>query len=978
MNSEDHGAHVAAYWSYLSTKKYFTRDAQAQLIRAERNALNEGRMARRGVGPEFPWTGLALSGGGIRSATFSLGVLQALARNDILKHFDFISSVSGGGYIGASLQWWWTQGQNGVGPENFPYGPGSVGADQTPPFATKQQRSRLSFLRSHGKYLIPGQGINIWSALAVVLRTVLLSVVVWIPLLTLLTFLILLVDFHVVDKAINATSGRPETHPAISSPFASFFTGREVAKLDVDKPEVAKAEQPAAKTSPSANLGPSGADSTPAAPGIEAVKQKSDIVNENETAVDNGKTATAPAASPEPSSADATPATKGIEDAKHKSDIVNRSGTAANDGKRKDARLRQALAEALAPRTLFAVLHWLALLGAALFVVVALVFALLSGASEKPRPKGIGFWLLLALGVICLVIAGFLLSRKELADFVDMDWVLVVLFSLVGATIVGRSAVDSDPSGSYSLRRNLELWFGRWFLRWVVIAVLGIVPLLPLYAISASADKLGSSWHVVGAVLTILSGAISALYGYYLKLKNWMPGLAGQIFAPAGAAVFLLGTLTISYTLSIFAIASLTTDAKALADELADTRHLLQQIFPPVFILAILVGWLANLNHVGLHRFYRDRLMEVFMPRPAAVRQNRVSASTGADLLNVGDLKSSGGMAGQPRDLGRVPYPLVNAFAFLTDSSDGRVELRGGDNFLISPLYVGSRVTGWRKTNDYCDIHGPLTLATAMAVSGAAVNSNAGYIGTGLTRDRLVSAVMTILNMRLGAWIGNPKQARPGPRRSYVPTMLRRRKTPSYLFPMLTSGLFSVPTQDSRFIEVSDGGNFENLGIYELIRREVGVILVVDGEADPTLAFPALVSAINRVKEDFGATIRLSNLQGPDQLLPSASLTGYPEGAKFAQSPFMIGEISYAGSKKGVLIYIKATLIKELDFTTYGYRAGSTDFPHEGTEDQFFSEAQFEAYRNLGFVCAERMIAGTGIAKWINSDSHPPAQVAGL
>ena len=108
---------------------------------------------------------------------------------------------------------------------NFPYGPGSVGADQTPPFATKQQRSRLSFLRSHGKYLIPGQGINIWSALAVVLRTVLLSVVVWIPLLTLLTFLILLVDFHVVDKAINATSGRPETHPAISSPFAAFSPG---------------------------------------------------------------------------------------------------------------------------------------------------------------------------------------------------------------------------------------------------------------------------------------------------------------------------------------------------------------------------------------------------------------------------------------------------------------------------------------------------------------------------------------------------------------------------------------------------------------------------------------------------------------------------------------------------------------------------------------------------------------------------------
>lgn len=977
MSSEDHDEHVAAYWS--AKKQYFTRDLQEQLIRAERNALAEGRMARRGADPTFPWTGLALSGGGIRSATFSLGVLQALARNDLLKHFDFISSVSGGGYIGASLQWWWSQGQGGVGPNSFPYGPGSVGANQTPPFANKQQQSRLSFLRSHGKYLIPGQDINIWSGLAVVIRTVLLSVLVWVPLLTLLSFLILLADFCLVEPKIKDMLDQPQaTRHAISSPFAGL----------VAEPEPPPAQAPA-QTNPS-RTGPA-----PAAKAIEAAKQDGDSAAQDGTAPKDGGTAAAlntkaandKTEGPPKAAVEALPAGS-TEVAKQKSDGA-KDGKAARDGATaaavnakapddKAKELRKALTEAFALRSSFALLHWLVLLGAALFALFALVFALLSGAADKPSPKGIGFWLLLLIGVACVAFSAFRISSKELAEQRDMDWVVIVLFSTIGITIVGRSAMNSfgwgqqlltsvqerGASGSYSLRRSLERQFGRWFLRWVILAVLGAVPLLPLYAISASDGKLSSSWHVFGALFSVLSGALSALYGYYLKLKNTKPSLAGQIFAPAGAAVFLLGTMAMAYSLSIFALAALTTDAPSLGNWLGEAKSLLQLSLLPTLILAIMVGTMANINHVGLHRFYRDRLMELFMPTSAAVTQNRVSASPKADLLNVSDLA---GEAGQSPSLGAVPYPLINAFAFLTDKDDGRVELRGGDNVLISPLYVGSRVTGWRKTNDYCEIHGPLTLASAMAVSGAAVNSNAGYIGTGITRDSLVSAVMTILNMRLGVWIGNPMRARPGFRR-----------TPTFLFPMLTSGLFRTPKEDSRFVEVSDGGNFENLGIYELIRRRVCLILVVDGEADPTLAFPALVSAINRVKEDFGATIRLSNLQGPDQLLPSAALTGYPEGAKFAKSPFMIGDITYEDSTKGVLIYIKATLIKELDFTTYGYRAGSADFPHEGTEDQFFSEAQFEAYRNLGFVCAERMITGTRMADWIGSGENPPVQVAGL
>src|ERR1700753_2142839 len=47
--------------------------------------------------------GVALSGGGIRAAIFGLGILQALAKKGRLRHIDFLSTISGGGYTGGFL-----------------------------------------------------------------------------------------------------------------------------------------------------------------------------------------------------------------------------------------------------------------------------------------------------------------------------------------------------------------------------------------------------------------------------------------------------------------------------------------------------------------------------------------------------------------------------------------------------------------------------------------------------------------------------------------------------------------------------------------------------------------------------------------------------------------------------------------------------------------------------------------------------------
>jgi hypothetical protein len=310
--------------------------------------------------------------------------------------------------------------------------------------------------------------------------------------------------------------------------------------------------------------------------------------------------------------------------------------------------------------------------------------------------------------------------------------------------------------------------------------------------------------------------------------------------------------------------------------------------------------------------------MEAFMPASAALVRGRADYSPVADRLQLSDLTWS---------TPRVPFPLLNTLAILTRDPDRKVTVRGGDNFVLSPRFIGSSSTGWLRTKDYVDWFGPMTLASAMAASGAAVNSNAGYLGTGATRGRLVSMAMAILNMRLGLWVGNPS------RRSRLWTV------PTYFRPMLTAGVLGFGhTKESPFVELADGGNFENLGLYELVRRKLSLIVVVDGEADAMIALPALVSACNRVYEDFEAIVSFKPNKGPEQFVPVGGTSGatYPEAAAFAGAPFLVGRIAYKNNTTGTLIYIKATLIKDLAFTTCGYRARHVDFPHQTTVDQFF------------------------------------------
>ncbi|HKA52599.1 MAG TPA: patatin-like phospholipase family protein, partial [Candidatus Binatia bacterium] len=122
---------------------------------------------------------LCLSGGGIRSATFGLGVLQGLAARGLLGKFDYLSTVSGGGYIGSWLTAWvhhHRQGIQGV-------------SEDLPRLSTAKldpEPAPVRHLRAYSNYITPRLGLlsaDTWTIAATYLRNLLLNWLVLIPLL---------------------------------------------------------------------------------------------------------------------------------------------------------------------------------------------------------------------------------------------------------------------------------------------------------------------------------------------------------------------------------------------------------------------------------------------------------------------------------------------------------------------------------------------------------------------------------------------------------------------------------------------------------------------------------------------------------------------------------------------------------------------------------------------------------------------------
>ena len=159
--------------------------------------------------------------------------------------------------------------------------------------------------------------------------------------------------------------------------------------------------------------------------------------------------------------------------------------------------------------------------------------------------------------------------------------------------------------------------------------------------------------------------------------------------------------------------------------------------------------------------------------------------------------------------------------------------------------------------------------------------------------------------------------------------------------------------EDSWNIYVTDGGHLENLGAYELLKRRCRVLVVVDAEADPKMTFGSFIELQRYARIDLGIRIKL-----PWEAIAETTLAVSEDAAKTGKittrkGPHCaIGQIDYPDGGAGVIVYIKSSLTGDETDYVANYKKRYLLFPHESTADQFFSEEQFEVYRELGFHSA--------------------------
>jgi hypothetical protein len=343
-----------------------------------------------------------------------------------------------------------------------------------------------------------------------------------------------------------------------------------------------------------------------------------------------------------------------------------------------------------------------------------------------------------------------------------------------------------------------------------------------------------------------------------------------------------------------------------------------------LLFLSVVAARFVNINRFSLYDFYRMRLTREFL---GASNTNREP-----DVWTRFDLDDDIPLADlwPPSDKQPVLYPVINATLNMAATRRLEWQERKAVSFVFTPHYCGSGATrnlGFRETSGYA---GGIKLGWAMSISGAAVSPNSGYS----TLPGL-ALLMTLFNLRLGVWSGNPGAA--GDKTC-------RLRGPRFALRPLLSEAFALTNDRSKYVYLSDGGHFDNLGLYEMLRRRCRHIVISDATSDPDYVYADLGNVMRRAAIDFGIRITFDHLD----------MVGRGErplkGAYSASAIIEYPEMQSSGQRqRGRLLYIKsycAGLEEPADVRAF-YHANPA-FPHDTTLDQFFGEAQFESYRVLG------------------------------
>ncbi len=272
---------------------------------------------------------------------------------------------------------------------------------------------------------------------------------------------------------------------------------------------------------------------------------------------------------------------------------------------------------------------------------------------------------------------------------------------------------------------------------------------------------------------------------------------------------------------------------------------------------------------------------------------------------------------------------------------------RKAETFTITRLHAGSFTLGYRPSGAYGGHDGMISLGTAVAISGAAASPNMGYHSS-----PMVTFLMALFNARLGWWLGNPGV------HGRTPIGRVRRDSRSWPF---SPRRWASPTTAAATSTSRTAATSTTSASYEMVLRRCHIVVVSDAGCDPDCSFEDLGGAIRKIRIDLGVPIEMESMK----LRPR----GQSPGAYCA-----VGRIKYSEvdgtppADDGWLVYLKPALRggEPADVSAYAHQHET--FPQESTNDQWFSESQFESYRRLGLWEVETILsagAAGGLADFV-------------
>jgi hypothetical protein len=858
---------------------------------------------------EHKLTALCFSGGGIRSATFCLGVLQQLAKFKLLSKFDYLSTVSGGGFIGGWLKAWTLR--NDESGEKL----GIEGVEERIRDATEEPKP-IRFLRYYSNYLAPKLGLlsaDTWTIAATYVRNLLLNWLVLIPLLMLpllAPMLYLAVQREVVSVGFSHWW-------LIGLGVLLLLYG--LVRLRRGLPSAGQGRLSQGQFIRHCLL--------PQALAVTALTVWYQQIQ------------------PE-----------------------LKSGHGLNFWS-----YFTWLSEKLAPDSLFdfsSLLYLAVLFNLAAFFVGRLFDAFGSSSREEGSARYAKWWkVLAAMMAAAVVAAGLIWTWIQVFSAIDGRSIvyatfatpaLLAVFTLSEVFYIGVASYLTDEM-------DREFWAraGAWdlivILGWVALSALALYgpTLIECLGPVAKGALLGTGAAAGGFAAKMGHSALTAaLAGAQEKKQSLSSKLLTKLALPVALLVFavmLMACLAYLAAWLLWAIGIGVSDSSFLVGILqtvsgqGDLAPLLRASGPqailgsaPVWCVAIgaivlaLVqygmGRVIHVNKFSLHAAYGNRIMRAYLGA-SRDRERKPHPFTGFDPHDNVCMTEFA----QPEV--KRPLHIVNIALNLVRGENLAWQDRKAASFTASAFHCGGYDVDYRPTAHYGGGQG-MTLGTAVTISGAAFTPNAGYHSS-----PLLTFVMAFFNVRLGWWLGNPRHRfahEPGPTHAAWP---------------LISETFGLTDAGHNWVYLSDGGHFDNLGLYEMIARRVRQIVVIDAGADPKYEFEDLGNAIRKIRADFGISIEREG----DMKIARRS----PGGAYCAAFRIKYSDAHKIGAEPkdldGRLLYIKPALNGSEPQDVTQHATTSDDFPHDTTADQFFSESQFESYRVLGMHVLRTIVPGNTV-----------------